>query len=129
QPDDTGAFAADIKVPTVGETYAYLIVYDAGRNQVATRQIDIVRSTPKEVAVTVRTRPTVEGAKVVFTPNEGGSPVSTQTDPQGEAEAAVPHGRFKLSVEHPRYNRVADAEYPTHDDPERLLVISMMPLS
>ncbi|MFG0315827.1 MAG: protein kinase, partial [Planctomycetota bacterium JB042] len=129
QPDDTGAFAADIRVPTVGEDRAFLIVYDSGRNQVATRQLQIVRKAPAEVVVKLRTRPTVEGAKVVFTPAEGGSPISTQTDPSGEAEASVPHGRFKLSVEHPRYNRVADAEYPTHDDPERLLVVSMTSLS
>jgi tRNA A-37 threonylcarbamoyl transferase component Bud32 len=102
QPD--GSFTLDVPVKRVGVNEADIFLADEAGNQLAAGQISLERLAPSSVEIVVNTQPPVDGAKVTLTPdgNEGKA-ATVVTNLEGVARAPIPFGKFRIQVEHPRF--------------------------
>ena len=74
---------------------------------------------PSTAVVTFRTTPSVELTDLKIRPNATpNDPIALITDKNGTAAFDIPHGGFKVELEHARY-KAYENTFETGDDPER----------
>lgn len=127
--DDSGEFSGVVSVGSVSEDEQIAqmrIDYNGKRWE---KSVSLKRLAPKTVKVTFRTTPSVELTDLKVRPNATpNDPIALITDKSGTAAFDIPHGGFKVELEHARY-KAYENTFETGDDPTKVLNISLIGLS
>ncbi|MEM8835979.1 MAG: protein kinase [Planctomycetota bacterium] len=125
--DLDGNFFADVPLPDVKE-YSGKVALMRGRDQISSQIITVSRTPPDTVRLRIRTTPSTPGAKIMLIDlsDSNNDVVETFTGTDGTAEATFGYGRFRLQVEHPRYQDL-DEQHTTDANPTKSIRVNLTP--